>query len=707
MPPALAVETRKGNRAMRDPAFDDVVRSRITARHAELKAARAPREAGWADCVRAYNLKAVRRWYNGRSRLVDNSIFVLVERLHPRVCSLVFGASDFFDALPNTPDLLDRVTVNKELLKLQMERDGFRFKGSLLVKDSLIVGTGIWKQRWLYDVRTVRRPVRVDEPYAVGPHGPTMAPVWKMMESEEEVFDGPSGDVRDIMRVWVDPRIDDWQRGDIIEDGYVSLNWCRQMERAGVIVGVDRFVGEGRPEVPTGAEATRDNAQRRSAMNGAKANLYKYTEFWGQYPIDAAPGQEDVTETRECVIGIINDKWVVRIEENPFATQAKPYFPARPIPVSGEAYGKSIVEMALDEWTALTDTKNQGVDAGTFALCPMILAGPGNSKKASYSAAPGKVLHYSGAPLTPFRFENVAPIAWQMEERFKRSLEDTFAAPALLSGQPSAGSDSATEASIQHQEAGSRIQGYAFMLEETWIKPMLYFMHNLNQMFLDVEDAVRMKGPRGFQFRSITRADVVGDYSFVAVGSRSMASKAVLGAQYANFFNTVIVPLAPLFPGLFNMEGFVKDYASKVLDIDYPEIYVNAVEGQGRPLPIEEVLISITNGHQLKPDPRQDFAQTLPFVSDFIVTYGDRMLPRLRKAFTDHLMDMEETARMVAMQRLLMIHAQRVAEQQAASGDKGGRNGKNQPKVGHADGQGGTLPRELMMSMSGGPQGAM
>lgn len=676
MPEALVEAQKAVNLAGQDPVKDDLARKFVQKELDRLRRLRTPFEAEWADCSRAYDMLKVKQYYQGRSDLTLPTIANLVERLVPRVVRATVGRDDFFECVPERPEDQDKAILNRELLKSQLDRAGFRRKYSPLMRDTCIYGTGIWKQRWRYEVRP---------------------------DNGQVLFDGPDGDPLDVMNVFVDPRAADFNKTNSVE--YMALNYTeiRKFERLGVFANVEPALASN-TGAPTSGELHRIRRDRAHGFmeEGLQPGFWTYHEFWGEFPLDAPSEMEsNKTETVPCVIGILGGTHVVRLERNPFECQRSPYFKSVLVERTGEFYGISLVKKIMDLWIEQNDMRNQANDARSFAVCPVMLKPQTGQpdKKTSQRIFPGAVITAPAG--TAFAaFPDVTTAAMKWEPVVRRDMEETVGAPAILDAQSQA--DSATEASIQHTESGVRIAGYAHAVEDIFLVPLLSFCHDLNKQYLTQETAVRIKGFKGFDFRPITPDTVAGNFTFLTSGASSMPRGAALAAEFLQTTDRMLV-VEQTAPGTFDMTKWWETYMREVLDIPHPSLYIKGLKFQGRIPTVDEVHYMLSQGQRVEPDPRQDFAVTLPQYGAYLNQIRDVLPEDILRVFIEHLLEAESTAKQVLMAKMLMADQQRneMAASQKPAGSNGGKSNAERDDT-DRDGQGLSTARQEMKNKPAG-----
>jgi hypothetical protein len=374
--------------------------------------------------------------------------------------------------------------------------------------------------------------------------------------------------------------------------------------------------------------------------------------------------------------------------------------------------------MALDIWQEKRDTRNMALDTRGYVISPMFTADPGH-KGTAYVAGHGKVLR--GANLRQIQVHDTSVSALHHETIASNEMDDIFATPPLLSGDPLGGEGGATGAAIQEANAGINLKGYVKAKVLTGLTPFLNKWNSLNQQLLDDVVPLSVLGPKGLEWRYITPDQIRGDFEFLHTATKRNQNKAILGAQFVGittqFLNLQMAGLLQV-----NWDRLAKDYLELVVGIDHPELYINPMAPQG-PVPMTaDVIEMLVLGHKLAVDPRMDliahFREMTYFVAQVVPQIED---PLVRKNIGDYYMElrgvimqmMAARAQALAERRLLLMGVaqkegakKEKAEEKAAKsadGKGGSSNAKRGPE--QRDGRGGTAGRRMMVAMAGGPQG--
>lgn len=695
---ALAAANLAGKSLLRD----DRSRRHLENLRNTFDAMLTPIRDGMTEALAAYLVQGVETFYQGHANFRLPTAFILNERIIPRIVKATVGRGRWFEARPRTPDEIDKCRSTESLLYAQMDEDRFRAKYTSFIREAGVLGTGIWKNCWLYEVRRAPRMVRESEPYAIGPEGPVEQESASFVVEDRVMRLGPSGDRVDPYQIFCNPRICS-DNDDIIDEQVLSLTQMKALVRQGVFSKsqVERVIRENEGRVQ---EDRQSRSQERDALLNMDhyhepfhgERLYQYREGWVNFPIEVTDGDTDTAETVPCLIGVIGNV-TVQLRRNPFNSQRNPYQFARFISYPGMRFGLSLTKMNMGLFVEETDIHNQTSDARTYGLIPMLAVNPGSRKKGSYTASPGKVVE--AEKVTQFAYPDLTATGIVGMRQIRETQEDAFGAPSLLSGQPISGESGATGAAIRQQEANIRIQAMAEEVEESFLKPMLEQWHDFNEQFLDTTRRVLVLGEQGFEHRVITRSDILGQFDFIPMASSQMIAKSLLAANY-QAITPLLMEKWMADPDSVDIDRWLSDLLYEVFEKDHPEIYITSQKKRGRPKSLLEILLMISMGHRVKPDPRQDFLMALTEYGKFMEQYGDTMEPELRRAVSEYGAELEAAAKEQALAK--QAQQMEMAMGAGPAGPPGGAGGPPAP-IGPAqrDGQGLGMNRRLSGAMQG------
>lgn len=693
----------KGRNLAGDAATDLRASSWLRQKHGYFKNARAVTvERDWVRQIRAYKMLVVSRSYTGRSNLVLPHIRNMVERIVVRLVRELVGREDFFGIMPTKWTDEDKAEVVRAVMFAQMEEEGFRRETALCLRDAVILGTCFKKMRWQYEVENTTVPVYQGDEWVVGPSGPEQKPVYSQKVMPRVIHNRPRGERLNPFNLFLDPAAQTLDDTDTVEETQLSVTDIFRLVDLGIFDAnaVTRAMSQpgesGKSNLPTtGYKQIYDLALGlQGERRDRGTDYYVYKEFWGWFPLEAKTDRDQGRTRMERVcIGVLGQgEETVRLERNPTLQQKKPYERGVIIEIPGQFYGDSPVKAAIPQWMELNDCRNQSNDARTFAVNPVMLRDSSNAddKKTSQRIFPGAVI--TGTGLSFGSFPDTTGAAFVAESVMVRELEETFGAPRILDAQSDA--NSATEAAIEKEESGARIQGYVSTLEDTLLVPELRTRLDLNRQYLRTQDAVRIRGASGFDWRPYTPEDFMPQYDFFCMASGQMKSQSMLNVHFATTTDRMLA-FESLIPGMFDWVRWWGTFFRDGLGMAHPNLYINPMKRAERVPTVEEVIVMLTDGQRPEPDPRQNFAESMPVLAAYISEKGQMMPPDLERNFAEYFRKTFE------LMTQMMMAQQAMAMEQAGVSPQGG--GKNNKKVGaeDRDGKGASMGRQTMQMTRG------
>lgn len=273
----------------------------------------------------------------------------------------------------------------------------------------------------------------------------------------------------------------------------ISLAQAKRMEKAGLWKNIDKAISNQSP-------FSNIESERRSIAGLSKdisEKLFKYHEFFG-----ILDNSEQDYKWRVVVSDngtILRDPEVI-----PYNDGEDPYLTCKWIEADGdnEPHGIGVVEINYKQQKEINDRRNFINDNLYAALYNMWAM----SSDCGYKSDGGRIIWEAykilemdnPAGLQPLRppLEGI-PYAKQLEEIDRESMRRQSGATSTLQG--IAQNMTATESQIIQNEATRRLRAIVRSQIGTFIKNMLYKIHDRNLQFLDRTRVIRAEGPEGEQ----------------------------------------------------------------------------------------------------------------------------------------------------------------------------------------------------------------
>lgn len=466
----------------------------------------------WLRAWRAYTKRTQSPEEQGkRSNLAKPHIHIAVEHAVARMLSSLTQSSPIVRVLPREPSDVERARAVEMLLDYQFERARLKLKLETWLRERAIFGFAPVYPYWRFD--TEERSLRVETPEGI-----------VTVKDEIPTFDGPDFDVGSVKYFYPDP----WAR-DFTPDG---IRWCirrywrsvESLKRKAKVGAIDE---EALKDLDTKALPPIDDPfgwdDREFAYSPEMATI--------------ASG-EDVVEileflSSEKIITVANRRVVLREVENPFGGEL-PFIVALRLPRPEEPFGVGFVEPILRTWYQINAIANARIDNLALILRPMWKIRRGMVDKSQLVAEAGRVIEL-GDPEDAgvLQFPDVTASSFQEELFLKGDIEGATINETAR-GQAPPNVRSGAQALALIEAASERLQMDISSFVETGLVPLARFFLSLSRQFLDAETAIRVIGPKGIEFVTISPQDLANEYDIkVEAGVRNVP-KALEAEQLLN-----------------------------------------------------------------------------------------------------------------------------------------------------------------------------
>lgn len=255
----------------------------------------------------------------------------------------------------------------------------------------------------------------------------------------------------------------------------------------------------------------------------------------------------DGTGVKSWLITVINDFYVIRIQENPFWHKKRPYLVPRLVRCIGEFYGRGLPEVTDRINYMMNDVVNQTMDSVQYEINPITIIDP------SGVAFPNSIRAHPGAkwlindPQKNVVFSkpaSVAAVGFSTLSLLQGYIHDFSGANATMQGQPAVrgrGRSQNTASGMQTllSQGSSGIAQIVEDFEQQFGEPLLYMAYSTLEQFMDEKIMLRILGRKGAPLlqKKVGIEDIIGDFEFKWLGSTSSRNRQVVGQQMINFLN--------------------------------------------------------------------------------------------------------------------------------------------------------------------------
>lgn len=531
----------------------------------------------WA---RLYHSKSNRQLYQGRANVFIPSTFEAIETLIPRIAEGVLTTDPCFSVIPREEQDIVQAKLIQALLAYQFEQMNFKINFLKFLKPLLVYGTSIAKVTWLYQTKEVL----TQETYGEEP-----------VKTTRVIYDNPIFTVVDPYDFFIDPSASTIDEADwVIQRAMVNI----QDLDPEIYYNLDKL----EVEKENTTTSSYQEKQARREIRGLSADIsvkatpkIEVLEYWGLFDID------DDGKEEECLIVVANNRHIIRLEENPFFNQEKPFIAtAWLLTAEGGFWGMGIPEVVEGLQLELNAKRNQALDNVTMTLNNMWLRdrNAGIDKRQLKSIPNGIIDADNINGLQPLRPPTSIGEAQSMISIIEEDIRRMSGATLALMGSPVPGRQTATEIQSMVTESNNRLRLHIRFIEENVMKPLLRKCYSYNQQFITEERIVRIIGAKGNEFERINPADIAGDYDFIPTASFSLANKEVIKRNFLELYNILQgnpninqVALLKKLLEVFDIKG-IEEVLVEHLETEAPaeapaEVPTPAgrLEGAGAPMP--------------------------------------------------------------------------------------------------------------------------
>lgn len=529
-------EVKKLNKKIKnwasDSEFAEETRNKLLKTLGVLKGDRQEMEERWQEHYRMWSVtRDDNQAYNGRANLYWPQMRKEVETMTRRLVKALFP-QDYMTAQANLFENDSDAKTNEYLVRHYFDNVmQLRGLAEPWLKQSVLYGTSPLKCYW--DEKSVKQFVKTRK--QVLQKNGSFEPQTSIEKKDVSLYCGPRVSVRDLFGVWVSPQTATTPQEvqQVYEEYEVTYEDLKLKESLGAAIGIEDLKDLGK-EGSTGDDET----QERFATFGSSANIvgtspyYKMLEVWTE--LDLPDG------TRlPCIVEIINETHVIRIQQNPLWSQVPPYFFARFIvPPAGEFYGRGLPEGGKFLQHQLNDTINQGVDAATLSLNNIVIVDPAFAPNAEsfeiepngiWWASPNAVKQFTFPDLSDTAIKNANVIRGAITELSDNSpqLPDPIAGKARSTGQ----------ASLAYNEWQTDMWNFMRKIEIEALQPLAKTCHLLLQQYIKDDLVIKIAGKYAgtWMKRIVTPEEIIGDYTFHWNGSIQTEDNAVKASQIIQF----------------------------------------------------------------------------------------------------------------------------------------------------------------------------
>ena len=461
-----------------------------------------------------------------------------VDTVSAQLVRLTMPNDSFFMALPMHPtEQANGAAAVTSLLKYYHRRSKFRQQALQIVKQAATCGLGAWVLDWTTEAGMVPDVVLMKQMYAQQQasallNGTKPKPLPALPPMKRVVnYQGQTIQPVNIFDMVI-------QTDRPYEQACRLMKFRRDDAYLKAMSKEDNF-GYARYTVPKNTEPSLDpdnsdavrielaqaSGLQPLPMGSGTDKMNELIQVMGDIPVKFKDGTEVTIPC--CVVTLLNQKDVIRLEVMPTSTSRIPMGIYQWNPRPNDPYGSGVLERNLGLQDAINTRMNQSIMANGMAINPMVFYKPdGLFDPSEFVAFPGAAFPYMTTKPEPFVIPDQAMQGFNEVKMLQGMFSDGIG--ALINN--SQGDTSATEATIVASLGQSRFGLIAENFELTFLEEVITQELLMAQMFMSKEEMVRVSDPLDpGALPSVMPVDqtvIQGEYQVYVSGMLDMAQNA-------------------------------------------------------------------------------------------------------------------------------------------------------------------------------------
>lgn len=512
---------------------------------------RQPLEDMWNKVYRMYFNRGDEIKTTTRAKIFIPIIFQVIEAALPKIMNVLFGNEEFFDTVPEQKKDTALADVIHLLLVFQLGQAEFIIKYVDFAKQLLLYGTSYFKIYWKVVRKWVweRTPIREQVSFLGIPVGSRITG-WKETKVFKVTERRPELEVLDVLDVFPDPNAQNEQDGAAVWiRSWISYDELMSLSKGDYPVYMNIPAKSEMGDRNKNFSVTRGIRQSTRGTSTSPASIdtdrFEILERWGLKDLD----DDGIKE--ETIITILDGKYVIRADENPFHHQKRPVVKSVLFSVPKEWFGVGLVEPVIPLVHELNTLRRQRLDNINLAINSMwSINAFADIELGTVVSTPGGILLRGDDPNDIVRIEmaDVTASAYTEAGLVQTDIENTTA-PKAMQGTPNSGSLGRTARGAQ-MIIGQALEKFGLttrLLEETSVKKILRFFHQLNLQFIDDDEVFQETGYYGGIFdQQVTPEMIRADVQFKMLGISEMVNKEAKINQAISFMGIFGKALSPI-----------------------------------------------------------------------------------------------------------------------------------------------------------------
>jgi hypothetical protein len=530
-----ANEVKKANQKITNWAlnkdFAEKVRSKIVGNFHKLRSDRASREQKWLEFYRMWSVEHDdNQSYQGRANLYIPQVRKEVETMTRRLKKALFP-EDYLDAEATKYEDSNAAETNKYVVRHFFDGPmNIKALADPWIKQNILYGTSPIKSYW--SRREVEQVYRKKYFKELGPAN--FEAKFKVVKENTLLYNAPKARVCDIFQTYVSPQSAQLPTDikEVFERQKVSLDDMKKKAADGAAVNIKFIEDLAKKEDYELAETQMRTASQGDSGSIVDLESLDLIEWWGE--LDLPDGRR-----LPCVVEIIQESIVTRIQQNPFWHQTPPYDFQRFIkPPPGEFYGRGIAEAIQFMQYQVNDMANQTMDSSTLALNNITIVNPAFAPNVdSFEIEPGAVWWADPNAIKQFVFPDLSDTGIK-NLNLIRTIMTTMSDNSPQLPDPIAGKARSTgQAQLAIDEWQTDLFSFMQSIETEALVPFTSKTHSLIQQYVNDDLIIRVSGKYAETWikKLVTPEDLAGRYDFTWKGAIQTQNNAIKVQQILQF----------------------------------------------------------------------------------------------------------------------------------------------------------------------------
>lgn len=514
-----------------------------------------------------------------RSKINSGKTYETVEKLVAYIIQALFPNDDWFDAIPMFADFPELVTPLKQFVRNKLHQGKFKPTSVEYIRQLLVTGTATMAVPWRYE--TIPHATKVTYPV---PIVDTAFRGWKNVTEERVICNHPDFQVLNPFDVWFDPAVSDANEAGMfrrIPKRIADIMYAVKMGYYEPIT-VDELANAGEEYYNHEKQITRSF---RGVYTGIEDEIRQVDvlEYWGDIHLDGL-------SIRNVWATIINNR-LVRFQPNPYY-DGRPFVTSTLLPILDIPYGMSVIEPnmgQLHELNVIVNSRLENIMLHVNSMFEVI--DDGLLEDENITTEPGKTYKVREKG-TINRIDLGNPsfvVTYQEQQQLNQTINENFGAGPALGTAPLRSGERVTaeEINAMRDAGGNRLSLLYFMIEETFLVPLLNRVFAYCQQFVRNPETVRVQRPdMHTYYYEIGPEQLQYKFQFRALGATWVVRK----DKFIRNLQVLLTAL-PAMPGaseVLNFEALLEDMLRN-LEFENAERYIKPPPQQAVAEPQDEM----------------------------------------------------------------------------------------------------------------------